>query len=306
MQESNLAKILKYLIYATAFVPLIIFSQYISPFHFGKVVVFRSLVEIMAIFYFILILKDKSYLQPRHILFYIFAGWTLLFGITTAASINPYLSFWGSLERMGGLWTFLHYLVYFVILISVFRTREDWLRLLKIVVAVGVLSALYGFGQKTDIEFFVGSGGRARIFGTIGNAALFAGYQIVAMFLALILAFSSSVSARQRSFFFIAATISTIAILMTAVRGSILAIGVGFLIFAGLLVFLSKSAAAKKVLVSLILLVCLFFAFSFAFKESKFVQNSGYLRRLTDFSAIISKNCRYCRLIFSARFRRLT
>ena len=119
------------------------------------------------------------------LILYLFAGWTLFFGITTVTSVNPYLSFWGSLERMGGLWTFLHYLVYFVILISVFRTKEDWFRLLKVVVFVGVLSALYGFGQKTNISFFIGSGGRERIFGTIGNAALFAGYQIVNLFLAL-------------------------------------------------------------------------------------------------------------------------
>ena len=46
MQESILAKILKYFVYATAFVPLIIFNEYISPFHFGKVVVFRSIIVV--------------------------------------------------------------------------------------------------------------------------------------------------------------------------------------------------------------------------------------------------------------------
>lgn len=283
-KEPRLAIILRYLLYATAFVPLIIFSQFISPFHFGKVIVFRSLIEIMAVFYFVLILKDRNYLPPCHPLLIIFALFALLFGISSLTSVNPYLSFWGSLERMGGLWTFLHYLVYFVILISVFRTKEEWFHLLKIMVLVGILSAFYGFGQKTNIKFFIGSGERARIFGTLGNAALFAGYQIVNLFLALILALSSSVSLKQKPFFWLAAPINLIAILMTAVRGSILGVGVGFLIFAFLYFLHSKSRAAKRALIGIVAALVLFVAFSFAFKNSQFVKNSGYLSRVTEFS----------------------
>src|SRR3989338_6618071 len=111
-KESVLAKILTWLTYAAAFVPLIIFKDYISPFHFGKVVVFRSLVEVMAVFYLILVLRDRRWLPPKHILLGIFGLLTVMFGITTIFSVNPYLSFWGSLERMGGFWTFTHYLIY--------------------------------------------------------------------------------------------------------------------------------------------------------------------------------------------------
>ena len=283
-KEIFLAKLLRWGVYIAAFIPLVIFSQFISPFHFGKVVVFRSIVEIMAVFYFILILKDKNYLPLRHPLLIIFGLFALFFGVASITSINPYLSFWGSLERMGGWWTFLHYLIYFVILISVFRTKEDWLKLLKVMVFVGVLSAFYGFGQKTNISFFIGSGERARIFGTIGNAALFAGYQIVNLFLALILAFSSSMSPKQKPFFLIAAVINLIAVLMTAVRGSILGVGVGFLVFAFLYFLHSKSRIAKRVLIGIVAVLVLFIAFSFAFKNSQFVKNSGYLSRVTDFS----------------------
>ncbi|MBI2063886.1 MAG: tetratricopeptide repeat protein [Candidatus Yanofskybacteria bacterium] len=279
-----LATIIKIGIYITAFVPLIIFSQFISPFHFGKVVIFRSLVEITAVFYLILILKDRSYLPKKHILLTIFTLFTLVFVVSTFISVNPYLSFWGSLERMGGLWSFIHYLVYFIILISVLKTREDWLRLLKLAVFIGVLSAFYGFGQKTNIKFFIGSGERARIFGTIGNAALFAGYQIVILFLALSLALSSWVSAKHKGYFYTAALINTIAVLMTAVRGSILGVGVGFLLFAFLYTISSHSRMAKKILLGLVGLAVVFVGFAFTFKNSNFVKSSGYLTRLTDFS----------------------
>lgn len=279
-----LAQLLRWGVYITAFVPLIIFSQFISPFHFGKVVIFRSIIEIMAVFYLILVWKDRSYLPPRHLLLTVFGLFTLVFGISTFISVNPYLSFWGSLERMGGLWSFIHYLIYFIVLISVFKTREDWLRLSKLAIFVGVLSAFYGFGQKTDIKFFVGSGDRARIFGTIGNAALFAGYQIVTLFLALSLALSSWALPKYRGYLYVAALINTIAVLMTAVRGSILGMGIGFLLFAFLYTITSPSRVAKRILLGLLGLAVIFIAFAFLFKNTNFVKSSGYLTRLTDFS----------------------
>jgi len=48
-------KILRWGIFVSLFLPLVIFSQYLSPFHFGKMVVFRTLVEFMAVFYILLI-----------------------------------------------------------------------------------------------------------------------------------------------------------------------------------------------------------------------------------------------------------
>src|SRR3989344_3293317 len=184
-KESRLAKILRFFVYAASLVPLVIFSEYLSPFHFGKVVVFRSLVEIMLIFYLLLVWRDRSYLPKKDGITWSFFVFVCAFTLTTLTSVNVYQSFWGTLERMGGLWTFWHYFAYFVILISVFRTKAEWAKLLKLMIVVGILSALYGFGQKTDSEFFIGSGNRARIFGTIGNAALFAGYQLGIAFLSL-------------------------------------------------------------------------------------------------------------------------
>ena len=188
---NRLAVLLRYCIYGLAFVPLIIFSQYISPFHFGKIIVFRSVIEIMATLYLILIWGDRSYRPRPDRIFWAFFGFAGAFTLATIFSINWYQSLWGSLERMGGVFSFWHYFIFYIILGSVLRTRQNWLTFLKITIIVGVLSALYGFGQRTNIGFFIGGGGRERIFGTIGNAALFAGYQILNVFLGLILAFWS-------------------------------------------------------------------------------------------------------------------
>jgi tetratricopeptide (TPR) repeat protein/O-antigen ligase len=280
----DLAKFIRFGVYLTAFVPLIIFNDFISPFHFGKVVVFRSLIEILGAAYLILVLKDRSYLPRLDKIFWAFLFFTLAFTLTTATSVLPYPSFWGSLERMGGLWTFWHYFLFYIILTSVLTKKEHWQNLLNITVFVGVLSAFYGFGQKTDIEFFVGSGGRARIFGTIGNAALFAGTQLLVAFLSLTLFFRSQNTKNLKLFYLFAFAITSIATLMTAVRGSLLAYAVGITVFAFLWGIYKKSRFGRLAFNYLIGLAILFIVFSLLFGNTKFIESSKYLSRITDLS----------------------
>ncbi len=282
--ESKLAVVLKYLIYATAFVPLIIFKDFISPFHFGKVIIFRSMVEIMVVFYISLILTDASYRPKTNKIFWSFLLFTIAFSVTTLTSTQVYQSFWGTLERMGGLWTFWHYFAFFMILTSVLRTRKNWFTFLEITVLVGVVSAFYGFGQKTDIAFFVGSGNRARIFGTIGNAALFAGYQLLNLFLAITLFFHPESTKNRRIFFGGSALIMIIAVLMTAVRGSLLGLGVGLFVFIMGYVGIYRPEKAKKALIGLVIFILALGGTTLLFRNSSVVQNSGYLKRVTDFS----------------------
>ncbi len=285
MQEPMLAKILRWGVYLTAFVPLIIFSQYLSPFHFGKVVVFRSMIEIMLVFYLLLVWQDRSYLPKTNRIFWAFLGFTLAFSLTTITSILPASSFWGSLERMGGLWTFWHYFAFFVIATAVLRERRQWLFFLELSIFSGILSALYGFGQKTDISFFIGSGGRQRIFGTIGNAALFAGYEIVLIFLALALLSRPNLTMGKKIFLGAEVILGSIAVLMTAVRGSVLGLGVGFLIFFILRYVYFRSKTAKRAFLGVVTLALLFFVVVFTpIKRADFIQQSGYLRRITDVS----------------------
>ena len=284
IKESNLVKFLRFGVYLAAFVPLIIFKDFISPFHFGKVVVFRSLIEILGAGYLVLILKDRSYLPRRDKIFWAFFFFVLAFSLTTLTSVLKYPSFWGSLERMGGLWTFWHYFLFFIILTSVFTKKEHWQRLFDLTIFVGVLSAFYGFGQRTNIEFFIGSGGRERIFGTIGNPALFAGYQLFTVFLSLIMYFNPKNIQNRRTLYLFAFIITSIAVLMTAVRGSVLGYTVGLMVFAFLWMRHKKSRIGRLVFSSLIGLAGLFLIFSVLFNDSSFVKNSRYLSRITSLS----------------------
>ncbi len=283
-QESNLVKFIRFGIYLTALVPLVIFKDFISPFHFGKVVVFRSLVEVLGVAYLVLVLKDRSCLPRFNGVFWSFLFFSLAFAVSTVTSILVYPSFWGTLERMGGLWTFWHYFLFYIVLTSVLTKKEHWQRILNITIFAGVLSAFYGFGQKTDMDFFIGSGDRARIFGTIGNAALFAGYQLFIVFLSLIMYLDPQSSHRYKTFYLFAFAATSVAVFMTAVRGSLLGYAIGLIVFIFLWARHYKSRVGRIALNMFIGLIVLWGAFSLIFSGSSFVKNSGYLSRVTNLS----------------------
>ena len=154
-----------------------------------------------------------------------------------------------------------------------------------------MLSAFYGFGQKTNIESFIGSGGRERIFGTLGNPALFAGYELFTVFLSLIMFLDvENVKGRHvfrrtgRILYLSAFVVSSVAVLMTVVKGSLMGYGIGLVVFALLWAVYKKSRVGKSVFTVLIASIVLFVAFSFLFHDSAFVEKSRFLRRVTDLS----------------------
>ena len=283
--ESGLIKLLKYGIYASALVPLVIFSEFMSPFHFGKVVVFRSLVEILAVFYIMLLIKyGKTYLPPRAPLFWAVSFFTLVFGLTTFTSVNVYQSFFGTLERMGGFFSLIHFWIFFVIASAVLRGKENWLTFIKLSLMVSILSSFYGFLQKSDLQWVIGSGGRAKIFGTIGNPALFAGYIIINVFLALMLYFRPGNSKNEKIFYAAAFLIDALAVLLTGVRGSVLGIVVGIVLFGFLYSTNLGSQKIKRYTLAFLILVLVSAGVLYSLRNTDFVKTNQYLSRYADIS----------------------
>lgn len=285
MIQVNLEKITKWGIYLVAFMPLVIFSEFISPFHFGKVLVFRSLIEVLAVFYIVLLVqKGKAYLPPKTSLFWAITLFTLAFGLTTLTSINFYQSFFGTLERMGGWFSFLHFWGFFAIATAVLRSKEDWLTFIKISLAASLLSAFYGFLQKTDAKWVIGSGGRNKIFGTIGNPALFAGYMIVNSFLGLMLYFKPNNFQTEKYFYGTVFVLDAFAVLLAGVRGSVLGVVVGLIVFGLLYSFSFSSQKFKKLTLSFLILVIAAAGILYSLRNAEFVKESHYLSRYADLS----------------------
>jgi len=293
--EKTYLKILRWSIFLCVFTPLILYPQFLSIFHFSKVIVFRSIVEIMLIFYVLLIIGNKKYRpnwkNPLLITVTIFTG---LYVLTSITGVNPYRSFWGTLERMGGVFTFLHYWVFFVILVSVFNKGNvndmnkhandtNWMKLLKLCVIAGFLSILYAYGQHFNIEWFVGWQ-RTKVFGTTGNAALFAGYLIFVLFMAIYFLFQKEISKKGRIFYGLVLILGIPALFLTTVRGSILSF-IGALFLLGIFgAIISKKKQIKISSLALLVLLLVLISVLWFCQYQSWVQENPYLNRMTDIS----------------------
>jgi len=283
--SENFAKLLRWGIFVSLFFPLIIFSQFLSPFHFGKMVVFRSLVEMLVVFYIPLVIANKNYRPKWTLILVSVSVFTGLYIFTGFTGINFYSSFWGSLERMGGIFSFIHYWVYFIILVSIIKKEGDWEKILKVSVMVGFLSILFAYGQHfLKLSFFVGWQHGDRVIGTIGNPSLFAGYLLFILFLAIFFILRNRTPSWQKGFFVAVLILGMPVLFMTASRGAILSFIASLLLLVIFFVFKSKNKKIKTYLIIGLVLFTLLITAIWLGKGHSFVQKITWLRRVSNIS----------------------
>ena len=283
--SNTYVKILRWGIFVSLFIPLIIFSQYLSPFHFGKIVVFRSLVEIITVFYILLILVNKNYRPKWTFLLTSISIFTGLYVFSGIIGVNFFRSFWGSLERMGGIFSFLHFWAYFVILTSIIRNKADWHKIFKISVFVGFLSILFAYGQRLQLgKFFVGWQHGDRVIGTIGNPALFAGYLLFIFYLALLFLLKKKTPAKEKGFYTAVLILGIPVLFMTAVRGAVLSFLGSLLLLALFFIFSSKNKKVRVWLLTGLIIFLLIAGFVWSNRNQDWVKNSSWLNRIANIS----------------------
>jgi len=249
-----LYKIIYYGIYFSAFIPLIIFRGFVSPTNFGKGIVFHVLVEVVFVLYVYLAIKYREF-RPRFrtpILF-AFTLFVASYALSSFIGIDWRSSLWGSWERMGGLFSMLHYLAFFVVLINILKTEEDWKNLFRFSIFVAFLTVIYSFIQMSNIKFFIAPGG-SRVFSTLGNPSMFAGYLLFNFYFTLFLLMQkytdlrACLPARQGStsgfarkpeviFYSVFIMLSLIALFLTQSRGALLGLGLTLFVLLSILAF---------------------------------------------------------------------
>src|ERR1035437_6613632 len=139
------------LLFAVLFVPLYVNNSLFFPFITGKNFAFRIIVELAALIWVILMLRDKSY-RPKlswlSIAVVVFVG---VVAVADAFGSNPVKSFLSNFERMEGWITLAHLLVYFFLLTSVLRTWKYWRSFFQFSVAVSVIVCIHGFMQLAGV-----------------------------------------------------------------------------------------------------------------------------------------------------------
>ncbi len=279
-------KQLKYIILAglftIPFVPLIVSPSLFFPFITGKAFIFRLIVEIIFAAWLVLAMRDKSY-RPK---FSWILGSIFIFLLVIAAADffaqNPFKAFWSNFERMEGYITLLHLGAFFVVMISVLKTRELWNKLLATSLGVSFMMAIYSFLQIAG-KITINQGG-VRVDGTLGNASYLAIYMVFHIFFAALL-FVRFKEKWQKVLLGIVALMDLIVLYFTATRGAILGfIGGVIITFIYLLLKSKKSDKIRKTAISGLLGLVVFVGLFLAVKNTNFVKKSPVLSRFSSLS----------------------
>ncbi|MFH0857865.1 MAG: hypothetical protein V1848_03910, partial [Candidatus Magasanikbacteria bacterium] len=173
----------------TFLVPLIVIpSSFFFPFIVPKILLFRSLVLLAFACYTVLLLInwEKYRIRMNWLHWTVLLFWVSLC-ISTFFGVDWYRSFWDNHERMLGLFTLSHYVLFYFLLSLLFRTREDWKWLFRWFLVAGSVVMFIGVIQKYVNPELLLNRAQERVSASLGNAIYFSGYGLFLFFLGLYL-----------------------------------------------------------------------------------------------------------------------
>jgi len=251
---------------ASLLIVFFVFNDLLFPYITSKQLPFNILMELLFAVWLVFLLRYPQY-RPRRS--YITVGLVVFFVAilaSCAVSVNLTLSFWGNAERMLGLFPLLHFFIFYLILITVFRSWEEWKFLFFSSVVIATLVAVYGiFGPNT--------------FSTLGNTTYVSAYLIFNLFFALIL-FYRSPSRSGRWFYVLPALIMLYEFWICHTSGAVIGLALGVLLLFFLLGLWHQRPVWRRAYLICSLAAIVVIAGLFSQQQSAWFQNS-FLRNLT-------------------------
>lgn len=259
----------------------LVFKNLLFPYITSKQIFFNVLIEILFIFWIAFIIKYPEYRPKKS---WITIGLLSYFAVLLVSSffgVDFNLSFWGDAERMLGVFHLLHFLIFYLIIISVMRTWQDWRNLLLISVSASFILALYGIGER--FGYFYNPYGSGRIVTTLGNSAYVGGFAIFNFFFALILLVKEK-SKYLRAYLGLAIFLIFLMLLFSETRGAYLGFAFAMVFLSFLFSVFSKNKKIKTGGLAVFGILIIMAVGLFAGRNSQFIQDNGLLRRMTEFS----------------------
>ncbi len=268
-----LKRVVYFLVFIIAASPLIV-SETFSPFVLGKAIWFRSIMWMLALIGGFIFIKNSRFSPEKNIGFLLLGVLIIIQIFSSIFGLNTINSFWGSMTRMNGVIQSASFLIFSVILFSIFRTMKEWINILRIIVCVGLLVSILGFLESFNIHFpnflnipfsiktldqpFEG------ISSTLGNPVYVSWYLVMISMLCLTLIvyeYSPEKNIQKNlnnkfSFLYISTILfSFYSLIINFSRGSIISISIGLIFFLSVTLYMTKNKRNKLVLSFIILLI---------------------------------------------------
>src|SRR3989344_5011472 len=289
--QKYLEKATKLIIYLTFFVPLIVIpSSYIFPFIVPKIVWFRSLVTILLGLYILLLALNWQRYKPKFTILNLALGlFFLSFALSSFFGVDAYHSFWDNHERMLGLFTIIHYVIYYFIVTAVFTGWVDWKWALRVFLLAGSVVMFIGLLQVSN-PYLLFNNGADRVASTLGNFIYMGGYGLFLSFAAFLLIIKEKQTVWKWVEIFLGA-LAVAGLFFSGTRGSILGLGAGvFVCILGYLIVLRGHKKVSYVLGALLLLIVLSGSLMYAFRKTNFVSSLPAIGRTLNTSFTDLKN----------------
>jgi O-antigen ligase len=284
--KKNIESAIKYLIYITFFIPLVVVpSSYIFPFIVPKVLLFRSIVILMLGGYILLVLINKKEYFPKFTVLNILLSLFLVsFIVSTFWGVDPYHSFWDNHERMLGLFTIFHYIIYYFICSAIFKNWKDWSRALKIFLVAGSIVMFTGLLQVVNPNLLLNQGS-VRVGSTLGNAIYVGGYGLFLIFIAYLL-YVKEESKVWRYLEVFLAILALGGMFYSGTRGSLLGLASGFLLGSVLYLVLLKNHQRVRLVIGISLMLgAAVVSFLFLYRKTDFVSGLPAIGRMLNTTA---------------------
>ena len=287
--------------------PLIITSQ---PYFFtnqgyllspmGKAIAFRVGVEVLLVFYIALVLLDRKFVPPKSPLLWAVLAYLTSLVLSTVLSLDPYRSWWGSLERMDGTFAVLHYGIFFLMLAGLFHTRKDWVLFFNFSLAVSVAVGIYGLVERAY-------GGHAGVMSTLDGRPFLATYAMIHVFLAG-LAIHLAQNRLARAWAIGTLAMNLLTLLLAGERGALIGLGLSLLVLAAAVLLRKMGSPSLRVAaIAAIALIVVAPVLLYFGRETAMVKSNLTLYRLAqssvDDSALMSRvvNLKVSGRAFAAR-----
>ncbi|MBC8204932.1 MAG: O-antigen ligase family protein [FCB group bacterium] len=258
--------------------PLFFYPHSYYP-HVGlKTLLFRLLVEIIFGAYIILAVNFPDYRPKKSPLLTAISVYITVMLITTLPSHSVHKSWWGTWDRMGGTFTYLHYYLCFIVITSVFRRRKEWIILLKAAFITGLLISLYAVLQHFEPGLIL-TPNKERVTSAIGSPILLGGYTLFSIFITILFLHRSR---RYKALYLSIAVIHLIVLFLAASRGAFAGLLASMVLISIMLIILKQFGKLwAKAVVLIFGTIVLIIAFSFVFEGSPIVKSSYYLNRFS-------------------------
>ncbi|PIR74195.1 MAG: hypothetical protein COU35_04005 [Candidatus Magasanikbacteria bacterium CG10_big_fil_rev_8_21_14_0_10_47_10] len=287
--EKRLLQYNKVLIFLSVLMPLLTFPRsFIFPFVVPKIIFFRAVTILLASGYILLLAHNRSKYRlqwtPITIAVLVFLG---SFALSSFFGVDWYRSLWDNHERMLGLFTLFHYGLYYLVLTTVYRAREDWNQFLWVFLAAGSVVMLLGAWQYFVNPEFLFNHGSVRVSATLGNAIYYSGYGLFLFYISIILFLQSSKKWIQ-GITAITGLLGLLGIFLGGTRGTL--VGLLVSIFAagfGYAFILKGHKKVKQLLAGILIASVVLGSLLIVFRHTQFVSSLPTIGRLvsTDVSS---------------------